>query len=117
VSSVAPSASTAPREHRYKLTAKQRSFAEALAADPTLNATRAAIAAGAGRGAAVTACKWLRLAKVQAYLTSLREQAEARAAARSARTVVTLTEILESLTAIAPTNLGAYIRIGPSGGG
>jgi len=55
------------------------------------------------------------LAKVQAYLTSLREQAEARAAARSARTVVTLTEILESLTAIARTNVGAYIRIGPSG--
>jgi len=38
VSSVAPSASTAPKEHRHKLTAKQRSFAEALAADPTLNA-------------------------------------------------------------------------------
>jgi hypothetical protein len=100
---------------QLRLTAKQRAFAEHLAADPDRIATRAARAAGAGKGAEVTASKWLRLAKVQTYLGALTVEAQTSAAARTSGAVVSLTEILERLTAIARTSIGDCLRISSSG--
>ena len=55
---------------RLKLTVMQQKFSNAYAVDPERNGTAAARAAGA-KFPAVQAVKWLKLAKVQAYLSEL----------------------------------------------
>lgn len=78
---------------RLRLTKRQRAFAEALAADPDRNQTRAAIAAGAASKHAVcTASRWSRMVKIRQYLAALSGEAVegARTAVLKRRAVLRL---------------------------
>src|SRR5262245_55609894 len=93
-----------------RLTRKQRAFAEALATDKERNQTRAAHAAGCGRGAAVTASKWLRLAKVQTYIRAVTEAAEAERRAKTADSLTALERALIALSNILRANIVDCLR-------
>jgi Terminase small subunit len=99
-----------------RLTQAQRCFAQALAIDPEKNQTRAAMAAGSPpRSAAVTASKWLKLAKVQSYLAALTKAAEEEVTARTGAQVAKLAEILEMLTAQLRLRPQAYMKATETG--
>ena len=92
------------------VTEMQRRFLEILAADPNRNATRAALAAGAGKGAAVTASKWLKLAKVKSYLQAVVAAAFPGALAENEAASASLSEVLAILSAQALGKMAAQVR-------
>ena len=110
-----PLASASRWSRGSRLTPKQRAFVETLVADPNFNEAHAARAAGCGRGAGVTASKWLRLAKVQSYLVALTSRAKAENESRAASTVTSLEGILAGLSAIAEVNIADCVKIGADG--
>jgi hypothetical protein len=89
----------------------QRRFAEALAADPDRNQTRAARAAGAGKDAAVRGSKLVRLGKVRAYLQTLTAEAERASQEQSAGAVASAREVLTALSALARADISDFLRI------
>jgi len=65
----------------------------------------------------VRASKWLRSAKVQAYLAELTAEAEAKANKERLAAVASLQEVLEHLTAIVRAgHMGQYLRRTDDGG-
>jgi hypothetical protein len=98
---------------RLRLTPLQRRFAEALAADPERNQTRAARAAGASKDAAVRGSKLVRLGKVREYLQTLSADAARTESRRTADAVVSAREVLEALSAHARADFADFLRIEP----
>lgn len=92
--------------------AMQMRFCEILVSQPIgdRNYRRAAIEAGASPTSASTlASKWLKLAKVKAYLASISRQAEAIVEVRRGKAVSDLAESLEFLTTVQRARLGDYL--------
>jgi phage terminase small subunit len=82
-----------------KLTAMQEAFINHLLADPEMNGTKAAIAAGASKkGAHVQASKWLKIPKVKAAL-------EAAKAARVKRVLTKQDRVLRQMLAVSESDI------------
>ena len=84
-----------------KVTDQQRRFCEFLAGDPEQNQTRAAEATGSGKSAHVVASKWLKIAKVKAYLAAVREVLgfTRQAGAETEGRIASAQEVLQTMSA------------------
>jgi hypothetical protein len=96
---------------RLRLTPLQRRFAEALAADPERNQTRAARAAGADKDAAVRGSKLVRLGKVREYLQALSAESDHAERRQTAHAVISAREVLQALSAQARADITDFLRI------
>ena len=95
-----------------QLTEKQRLFAEAYAQDPEQNATRAAREAGALTGAGVTAHKWLKVGKIQAYISAVRDRIAANAPPPTTKMpAISSEEVLWRLSRQASSDIGKHLVI------
>lgn len=99
------------------LTPKQRRFAEALAADPERNQTKAALAAGSPneKQAAITGARWIRLSKVRSYIDALTSEGQKLAKARVGQVVMTAAEVQERLSKQARSDIGVHLKIHEDG--
>jgi hypothetical protein len=94
-----------------KLTNKQRTFAEALAA--TGNQAEAGRVAALGKNPDVQASKMVRVPKVAAYLAALKAEAVQLAQQRTKRRIMGGAEVLERLTEQAEISLAEFVTIVP----
>lgn len=94
------------------LTEKQRLFAEAIAADPDRNQTKAAETAGYDAGSAhVRGSELVRNSKVQEYIAALTKTATDLAERKTARKIMSLAEALGRMTELAESDMSDFVTV------
>lgn len=87
---------------QLRLTKKQRTFAEAYAADPNCNISAAARAAGSrGKAAGPDGHQILSLAKVQTYIKAINSEAQQAATRHTENSVMSVAELMQRVTLLA----------------